>query len=354
MHRQPDPLTLYNKMEGAFLCRMIGCTLGASVENWPVERMEKWAAQIGDDFPPTDYWSKVYIPEEIRYGQSPLKTFDKVHMNGVPADDDVAYTLLGLLIAEKHGTDFTLDQLGQAWVEWLPMACTAEDVALQNLKKGIGADKAGEIDNPFCQWIGGDIRSDPWAYIAAGWPEKAAKMAYQDAYLTHRRGGVYGAMYLAAAQAAAFCVDTVMEALEAGLLEIPEECTLAKDIRWALKVGPTLASWREAREQVDLRFPDLSRVHTNNNMCLTIFGLLLGEDDVTRVLGETVAMGLDNDCTAASAGSILGAVVGADTIPAHWVKPFNDTIITYLTGHERFSIKDTVQRFIKLNNEIYR
>jgi hypothetical protein len=49
---------------------------------------------------------------------------------------------------------------------------TAEKVALDNLKKGMPAGKAAEKDNPFCEWIGADIRADPWGYLAPGWPER--------------------------------------------------------------------------------------------------------------------------------------------------------------------------------------
>lgn len=353
--RKPlDPASLREKMQGALLCRLAGCTLGAVVENWDVARMEQWAAMHGDAFPPTDYWSAVYIPEEIRYGKSPLKHFAKPNLKGVPADDDIGYTLLGLLIAETYGLHFTVEDVGKAWVDWLPLACTAEEAALQNLKKGIPAAQAAEHDNPYVTWIGADIRSDPWGYIAAGWPEEAARMAYQDAILSHRRGGVYGEMYLAAAQAAAFTAGSAEEALRAGLLEIPAGCALAEDIEWALTTGPKLSDWREGRALVDQRFPkEMSRVHTNNNMCLMIFGLLLGGRDVTRVLSETVAMGLDNDCTAASAGSIVGALVGASGVPTHWTAPFEDTIFTYLTGHERFSIEDVTSRFVALNQKLF-
>ena len=36
--------TIYaEKLEGALLGRMAGCTLGAAVEGWPVDMMKKWA-----------------------------------------------------------------------------------------------------------------------------------------------------------------------------------------------------------------------------------------------------------------------------------------------------------------------
>jgi len=92
----------------------------------------------------------------------------------------------------------------------------------------------------------------------------------------------------------------------------------------------------------------MSDVHTINNACLTIWGLTIGGTDFTRVIGETVAMGMDNDCTAATAGSIAGAIVGKQGIPQHWYKNFNDTIHSYLIGQKSFSINDLLNRFTRL------
>jgi len=339
---------LRDRLMAAMCCRFAGCTLGAIVENWTVERMENWAKTIGDQFPPVDYWSKAWSPEEIRYGMSPCKEYTSAGMHSVPVDDDITYTVIGLLIAERFGLDFTTEDVGQAWLDWLPVACTAEDVALKNLKNGVNALEVAKIGNPYCQWIGAAIRSDPWGYICAGKPEKAAKMAYVDAYLTHRRNGIYGEMYLAAAQAAAFVCDNAEQALREGLKEIPENCALAQDIRWALEEAKNTSDWREARAKVDARFVGMHRVHTNNNLCLVVFGLLLGGNDVTKILGEIVAMGYDNDCTAASAGSVIGAILGMQGVPSVWTKNFNDSVDTYLTGYPHFSLNDLADRFTAL------
>ena len=59
-------------------------------------------------------------------------------------------------------------------------------------------------------------------------------------------------------------------------------------------------------------------------------------------------MGLDNDCTTATAGSIVGAVVGQSNVPEHWYRPFNDTILTYMNGHRLFTFTDIIQRFARL------
>ena len=130
----------------------------------------------------------------------------------------------------------------------------------------------------------------------------AADMAYRDAYISHRRQGIYGEMYFSAVIAAAFAVDHPVEALEIGLSEIPKECRLAREVRWALEMAPQIGDYAQARAAVDERLAGMHGVHTINNACLTVWGLTIGGTDLTRVIAETVAMGLDNDCTAATAG----------------------------------------------------
>ena len=343
-----DEAEYHRRLEGAMLARFAGCTLGAPVEFWDVARMASWAKEIGDAFPPVDYWSAIPEPQNLRYGVSRCDAYTRGKIDGVPVDDDITYTVLGLLIAEEYGLNFTTDEAGAAWLKYLPYACTAEDVALTNLKIGIPALLAGETENPYREWIGADIRSDPWGYLAPGLPEKAAAMAYRDAYLSHRRNGIYGEMFFSAAIAAAFTVDHPVAALELALAEIPAECAMAHAVRWALDTAPTITDYRSARAAMEQQFHGMHPVHTINNACLTIWGLTIGGTDVTRVLAETVAMGMDNDCTAATAGSIVGAVVGQEGIPPHWYARFNNTVHTYLNGHPHLAFSEMLTRFARL------
>jgi ADP-ribosylglycohydrolase len=307
--------------------------------------MRRWAEYLGDPFPPQDYWSEAERPHERRYEVSPRSHYTPPYMDGVPTDDDTIYTQLGLLILEDYGPDFTVEDVGEAWLKYLPYAHTAERVALNNLRKGMPAHQVAEIENPYVQYIGADIRSDPWGYAAPGWPEKAAALAYRDAYISHRRNGIYAAMYFSAVISAAFTVDDPMAALHIGLEEIPANCLLAREVRWALNEAGNIRDYREANEAVTARLAGMDRVHAINNACLTIWGLAIGGRDFSKIIGETVAMGYDNDCTAATAGSIAGAVFGSSAIPAHWSKNFNNKVISYLNGHSQFAIDDLVNRF---------
>ena len=80
----------------------------------------------------------------------------------------------------------------------------------------------------------------------------------------------------------------------------------------------------------------MSKVHTNNNACLTIFGLFLGGGDFTETISNVVAMG------------IVGAIVGEKGIPAHWTAGFHDQVRTYIDGVPSLSIRDVTERFVRL------
>lgn len=333
------------RLAGALMGRFAGCTLGSPVELWSTAEMARWADHIGDVFPPEDYWSQVPEPHRKKYEVSLHADFARGALRSVPTDDDIIYTQLGLLILEEYGRNFTTEQVGEAWLRYLPYAFTAEHVALENLRSGVTAHESGERGNPFCQFIGADIRADPWGYAAAGWPERAAEMAYRDAYLSHRRNGVYGAMYFAAAIAAAFTVDDPVDALHIGLEEIPGDCWLAREVRWALDIAPQIGDYQDAVRMAENRYGRMNPIHTVNNACLTVWGVTIGGRDFTKIIGQTVAMGHDNDCTAATAGSIAGAALGLDAIPTHWWRPFNNCARSYITGHSEFAIDDMQHRF---------
>ena len=337
-----------DRLEASLLGRCAGCTLGSIVEGWSVQRMENWAEYLGDEYPLVDYWSAAEQPHQRKYQTSLREDFTPAKMNGVPTDDDINYTLLGMMIMEEYGIDFTTDELGEAWVKYLPFAFTAEGIALDNLRKGVAPMTAAVVDNPYLNWIGADIRSDPWAYAAPGYPEMAAEFAHRDSYVSHRRNGIYGAMFFSAAISAAFTVDSTVEALQIGLEEIPADCYLAQEVRWALDMAPQVKDYRDAADMCQQRYPDMGGAHAINNAVLTVWGLTVGGDDYSKVIGHTVAMGQDNDCTAATAGSIWGAVYGKAAIPKHWYKNFNNKIHTFLYHQTPFAIDDVVDRFMAL------
>ena len=131
--------------------------------------------------------------------------------------------------------------------------------------------------------------------------------------------------------------------------QIPAESELYQALEWAFSCEDKVTNYISARKLIDDKFPRMHPVHTINNMCAIVFALMLGGNDYTKCIGNCVAMGLDNDCTGATVGSIVGACIGIKNIPGHWYDKFNDTVLTYLTGYEKLSLSDIIDRCVKLN-----
>lgn len=339
------PADYAERLAGALYGRLAGCMLGAPVENWSVNAMRGWAEYLGEPFPPRNYWKRVASPEALHYHTSPREVFERERISFAPADDDTVYTVLNLLLMERYGLNFTTDNVARLWLGLLPFACTAEETALKRLREGYAAEDAA--DSPYTEWIGAAIRADAFGYVYPGRPDLAAKLAYRDAMLTHRANGVWGEVFFAAVIAAALTATCFEEALSAGLAQIPPECRLSQDIRWAMSRRGSFACFEDARAAVDARFPQMANVHTENNACLVVFSLRDGAS-FSEIIGDCVAMGLDNDCTAATAGSIAGALYGKSRIEPHWRVPLRGEMRTYLTGYPKVLIDDVITRFARL------
>lgn len=350
-----DPAVLRDKLRGAWLGRAAGCILGIPCEGMSKPAIKNAARALGMTYPLHDYWAqdpKLADPLAKHYGLTPRRDFTKPHLTYAGTDDDLTYTLLGLLILEQYGPDFTTADVGEAWLKYLPMACTAEHVALENLKAGVDAATCGTQDNPYVDWIGADIRSDPWAYAAPAWPEKAAEFAYRDAYISHRATGIHGEMYFSAAIAAAFGVDCPVAALEIGLTEIPRYCRTAKVVRDTLKWCAKDGDWHTTTERILSTYAGMSMAHTLNNAALTIAGIVYGAGDFGKTIALTVMGGVDTDCTGATAGSLLGAVLGARKLPGKWTKPLGTRAESYLIDRRRWTHDDIVARFAAVAEKV--
>lgn len=338
---------LRRRMLGALVGRCAGCILGIPVEGYSVMRMQALALESGMPFPPVIYWKKTDQPDYMHYETNLRTAYLEEQLCQVPVDDDITYMVLNLLVMEKYGKHYSVEDVGRMWVEILPAACTAEDEALRQLRSGTKAAFAAN-SNEFVEWIGAAIRADAFGYAAAGDPATAARMSYNDAYLTHRQNGIYGEMFCAAAIAAAFAAKTPLDAVREGMKQIPRESELYKALEWAMAQEPK--NYLRARMMIDEKFAEMHVVHTINNMCAIVFALKIGGMNYTKCISECVAMGLDNDCTGATVGSIVGACIGIDNIPAYWYDRFNDTLRTYLRGYDALSIQDVADRFIALND----
>ena len=341
---------LYDKVYGAWLGRCAGCALGKPIEGWGKESIEKYLKNAGAY--PLDYYvpsvSKNEKGDQIK-ASCPQSTRENIKFMEV--DDDINYTVAGLVIAEQSGLNFTTQDIGNFWLSSLPYkdVCTAERQAYLNLANVLPIEEVPVFHNPYREWIGAQIRADFWGYMSPGKPKQAAELAFRDAALSHVKNGIYGEMFVAAMIAAAFAENDIKKIIQVAASQIPKTSRLYEAIQDCLEWSKLL-NWQQAFETMMSKYGRYHQVHTINNACIVLIGLLFSENDLEKAITIAVMCGLDTDCNGATAGSIMGAILGAKALPEKWIKPLNDTLSSTIVSSSdsffRVKISELAQRTV--------
>lgn len=339
------PDLLFDRIYGGWLGRAAGCLLGKPVEGWKKEEIEE-TLRFCNAWPLSDYFPPV--PEDDRgLGYPPHATsWLRGHITCMPRDDDMDYPILGLHTLEESGPRPNAATIAGQWLAHLPyhMVYTAERVAYRNLVNGIEPPLSGRYRNPYREWIGAQIRADLWGWVNPGEPERAAAMAYADAEVSHIKNGAYGEMFFAAMLSAAFIVDDIEEVIAIGLSEIPAECRLAEAVRDVLAWSKESSDWEESFRRIREKYGHYHPVHTINNAEVVLMGLLHGQKEFGKTISIAVMAGWDTDCNGATAGSVLGTLLGAKALPEAWVAPLNDRLHSIVTGFSETRLSELARR----------
>ena len=269
-----------------------------------------------------------------------------VGSRGSARDDDIDYSILGRWLLERYGFQLTPDLVANAWLSLLPYlrVFTAERAVLVNLLHSVPIALAGETRNPYREWIGALIRADVFGWTLPGQPGTAAQAVYSDASLSHRCNGIYAAMWAAALVSSACVAATVQEAVEQSLDYVPIGSRLAEALSGVYELYRTRCTWEAAVEVIRTRFGRYSWVHSINNACLIMTGLLWGGGDFTATVGSTVQGGWDTDSNGATAGSVVGTVLGAAKLPPHFIEPLQDRTRSAIFGYDNSRISELASR----------
>ncbi len=344
-----DAARLPDRLLGAWLGRCAGCMLGKPVEGRTRADIERLltagsAWELDDYFPPI-----ANVPDGLHY-QSPDSTLLRGNITCSERDDDTDYTLLGLHILEENGPSFAPRDVAGQWLDHFPFhrVYTAERLAYRNLVWELEPPASATYMNPYREWIGAQIRADGFAFCAAGRPELAADYAWRDASISHTRNGIYGEMFFAALIAAAFATDDLLDAIATAANEIPERCRLRECVDDCIGWCAEDATWQITWERINDKYGHYHPVHTINNAALVLLGLLHSDGDFGRAVSIAVMGGWDTDCNGATAGSVMGALLGARALPPKWVAPLNDTLHSDLVGFTTNRISDLAARTLAL------
>jgi len=340
-----DGDALRDRLRAAWLGRVAGCILGKPVEGWDRSRIRSYL-EARDAYPLTAYLPPPRTPDEERELRACWTESTAGNIAFASRDDDIDFTILGVHILEEHGFGFGPGEVAAEWLDHFPFTqiYTAERAAYRNLLHGLRPPETAVHDNPYREWIGAQIRADAWGYVAAGRPDRAAALAFQDASLSHTANGIYGAMWAAALISASFVAGDLPAALDASIAFIPPRSRLAEALRHVVGLHASGLDWEAARDEIEDAYGHYGFVHTINNAAVVAAALLWGGEDFTTVIGLAVQGGWDTDCNGATAGSAFGARYGTGAIPQAWTQPLNNHLRSALFGFDNSKISELAER----------
>jgi ADP-ribosylglycohydrolase len=344
---------LEDRLLGAWLGRAAGCLLGKPVEKIPREGIREILTSQGR-WPLDDWFTAAGLPDEVaarwRWNRRSAATSLAENIDGMPEDDDLNFALVALRVLERHGREFTTDDVAAAWLADLPggRVFTAERAAYRNLLLGERPPRTATLHNPYREWIGAQIRADVYGWVSPGDPAGAARLAWRDARLSHVRSGVYGAMCVAAMCAQALVGDGVEEVLEAGRSVVPPDSRYAEALRVGIEVAGSGRDTEEALDALAERYGHLHWVHVLNNAALMAFALARSEGDFGAAVCLAVTGGWDTDSVGATVGSVCGALAGAGRLPERWTEPLHDRLASSIPGCDGVAFSDLAGRTARL------
>lgn len=341
--------SIVDSILGGWQGRAGGCLLGKPIERYH-RTVIREMLESNQEWPLDNYFTQEGMPNDllVKYPWKRRWGFESLRENiqCMPEDDDLNYTMLNLHVMESSGSEFSSEDVGNAWMKKLPVfeVFTAERVGYQNLLNGHSPPQSATLMNPFREWIGAQIRADLWGYVCPGDPRKAAEYAWRDAQVTHVRSGIYGEMFFAAVIAAAFIEKDIRKLIKLGLDQVPPQSRFSKAINFVLEMPIENQLWEDVLDQLYQEFGHYHWVHTINNAALTVASLIHGAGDYEKTITNAVMGGWDTDCNGATSGSIIGVLKGAKSLPAKWIDPLQNQVRSSLGGFDYAKFTDLAQR----------
>ncbi|MBZ5672276.1 MAG: ADP-ribosylglycohydrolase family protein [Acidobacteriia bacterium] len=343
--------TYLDKVQGAWMGKMIGVTFGApwefryqgvpmgfDITDWPLSptRMKDYlekAVPKQDAVATTREEAKKY--NLVRgFVEHSIQTHPSY---GCPDNDDLYINMLFFHCLRRYGIDVDPVTVAHEWSAKIKRVWHANDAGLQNIKSGILPPKSGNPKyNLHADDIDFQIEADVFGMIAPGMPLVSNRYADRMGHIMNYGDGVYGGMFIAAMYTQAFFANNVREVVEGGLKAIPPQSQYAQLIRDVIKWhDENPHDWENTWMVLQDKWGNTDHcpegyqkpfnIDAKLNGGYMVIGLLYGEGDWYKTMNYATRCGQDNDCNPANAAGILGTLIGAHAIPTKYRDPLHNT-----------------------------
>jgi len=301
---------LTDKIKGGWAGQAIGCTYGG----------------------PTEFrYQGCIIPDEIpiEWPDGAMKWF---YDYAPGLYDDIYMDLTFVKVFQEKGLDAPIEDFANAFADAPYPLWHANQQARYNIHHGIKAPESGYWKyNPHADDIDFQIEADYAGLMSPGLPEMAAHYSDEIGHIMNYGDGWYGGVFVAAMYSYAFVEDDINTVVDKALKMIPKgtEFRSCMDdiVEWHREYPQ---DWKKNWELCQQKWSgDVGctdgaltnfDIDAKINSAYILIGLLYGEGDFAKTLEISTRCGQDSDCNPASAGGILGTMIGYDNIPDFWKK----------------------------------
>ena len=315
---------LKDKIKGGWAGQVIGCTFGGPTEF-------QYKGTMIQDYQP------------IPWDNDRCKWY---YENSPGLYDDVYMDLTFVDVFEKEGLDAPAISHANAFANAEYMLWHANQAARYNILNGIMPPQTGHwLNNPHADDIDFQIEADFAGLMSPGMVNTSTEICDKVGHIMNYGDGWYGGVYVAAMYSLAFVSNDVNYIVTEALKSIPVESEFYKcmsDVIGWKKEFPDdwKRNWFECERKwsSDIGCPDgvfnSFNIDAKINAAYIVIGLLYGEGDFGKTMEISTRCGQDSDCNPASAGGILGTMLGYSAIPEYWrapVYPVEDMDFKYTT-----------------------
>jgi ADP-ribosylglycohydrolase len=299
---------LKDKIMGGWAGQVIGCTFGGPTEF-------KWNSTFIHDYTPID-WNEDLM--EWYYDNQP-GLYDDVYMD-----------LTFVQIYEEKGLDAPAEDFAKAFANAEYPLWHANMTARYNILRGVMPPESGHwINNPHAEDIDYQIEADFAGLMTPGMVNTSCEISDKIGHIMNYGDGWYGGVYVGAMYSLAFVSDDIDYVVNEALKTIPKESKfyqcMQDVINWSKEYPDNWKmTWFKTEEKwgEDIGCPRsvfvTKNIDAKINAAWILLGLLYGDGDFGRTISISTRAGDDSDCNPASAGGILGTMIGYTNIPDYW------------------------------------
>ena len=300
---------LLDKIKGGWAAQTFGCTYGG----------------------PTEFrYNGCMIPDsvEIVWPDGYCKWY---YENEGGLYDDIYMDLTFVEVFDNYDFDVPVDSLANAVAYAVNKLWHAYQAARYNILNGISAPASGHWkNNPHADDIDFQIEADFAGLMAPGMVNSASEICDKVGHIMCYGDGWYGGVYVAALYASAFVYDDIHTVVTEALKVIPAGSNYYKCMQDVIAWCSENRDWKTTWQLVEDKWADEINcpqgtkapfnIDAKLNSAYVVMGLLYGDGDMDRTLEVSTRCGADSDCNPATAGGILGTMLGYSRISEKWLK----------------------------------